>query len=275
VKSRRLRQGGLLAQPGALLPGGPWRAPLVPGEEAARWLAGLPKLLWQLGGGQPATSRAALRLLLDAARYAPRGAPAQQDLVHGASAAAARAAALASSPVAEALGALQPQLAVLLAAPQPAAAKRARAGGEAKPGSKRARGAAAEGPGASLPPAVAPAAAAGARRAARARVPPAGGAAARRPRGAGASGAERDRSAAAAAGTDGAAGAEGGAGGAGGGGRGAGPAEAAARGRAMLPGPLAQLPADCQVCGGRRAHVPGFGMSGLPSPSTCGLCPVC
>jgi len=252
VTGRRLRQGGLLAQPGALLPGGPWAAPLVPGEEAARWLAGLPKLLWQLGGSQPAVSRAALRLLLDAARYAPRGAPAQHDPAP--SPTAARVVAPPENPVAAALGALQPQLAVLLAAPLPAAAKRARAGGEARPGSKRARAAA--GGGAPAAPADAPARAHGA---ARQRAPPppggaAAGAAAPRPRGAGAGGAERGRSATAAAGADGAAGAQGRDSNAGGGGRRPGPAEAAARGRAMLPGPLAQLPTECQVRPARRAR---------------------
>lgn len=39
----------------------------------AGWLAPLPKLLWELGGGAPESSAAALALMLDAARFAPTG----------------------------------------------------------------------------------------------------------------------------------------------------------------------------------------------------------
>ena len=71
----------------------------MPEPEAAAWLRGLPKALWQLGAGRAAASAAALALLHDAARFGPR-----------------------AGPVAGALGALQPQLAVLFTAPAPGAA---------------------------------------------------------------------------------------------------------------------------------------------------------
>jgi hypothetical protein len=61
-------------------------------------LQGLPQLLWELGGSQPATSLAALRMLHDAGRYAQPG-----------------------GPIADALQALQPKLAPLYASALPAA----------------------------------------------------------------------------------------------------------------------------------------------------------
>ena len=38
------------------------------------WLAPLPRVLWDMGAAAPLTSAAALRLMLDAARFAPTGA---------------------------------------------------------------------------------------------------------------------------------------------------------------------------------------------------------
>ncbi len=50
------------------------------------WLSPLPKLLWELGEAAPATSSAALRLMLDAARFAPAGGSAQHGIPCGAAA---------------------------------------------------------------------------------------------------------------------------------------------------------------------------------------------
>jgi pre-rRNA-processing protein IPI1 len=58
-------------------PGG---GPLLQQQEAAAWLAGLPRFLFELGGAAPATSRAALELLLGAARSAPRGSCLEAEL---------------------------------------------------------------------------------------------------------------------------------------------------------------------------------------------------
>lgn len=116
-------QGALLAQPGALLPPAPGAPALVPEPEAAAWLAGLPKALWQLGAGRPAASAAALAMLHDAARFRPRCAPVDSP-VGGAR--------LDGGPVTGALAAQQPQLAVLFAAPAPGAAGGASPKGEAR-----------------------------------------------------------------------------------------------------------------------------------------------
>ena len=96
----------LLADPAAAFyvptPGG---GPLLQHAEVAAWLGGLPRYLFELGSGSPDASRAALRLLLGAARTAPAG-----------------------SPLAAALGELQPQLAPLWAVLLPPG-KAAAAGG--------------------------------------------------------------------------------------------------------------------------------------------------
>lgn len=73
----------------APVPGG---GALLQHEEAAAWLAALPRYLFELGGANPGASEAALRLLLGAARCAPPG-----------------------SALVAALQALQPQLAPLFA----------------------------------------------------------------------------------------------------------------------------------------------------------------
>ena len=61
-------------------------------EDAVGWLQALPRFLYELGPASPPATESGLRLLLDAARYAPPG-----------------------SPLVAALAALQPQMAPLLA----------------------------------------------------------------------------------------------------------------------------------------------------------------
>jgi hypothetical protein len=95
----------LVADPAASLyaPLPPSGEPLVLQEEEAAWVAALPRHLWELGAGAPAAAApAALRLLLDAARHAP-----------------------AAGPLAQALEALQPQLAPLFCVPTPPQAQAA------------------------------------------------------------------------------------------------------------------------------------------------------
>lgn len=97
----------LLVDPAAAFyaptPGG---GPLLQPADAATWLASLPRFLFELGGGNPAASVAALRLLLGAARCAPAG-----------------------SPLAAALQEVQPQLAPLFALLLPPGGKQAAAAG--------------------------------------------------------------------------------------------------------------------------------------------------
>ena len=95
------------------MPPAPGAPALVPEPEAAAWLAGLPKALWQLGAARPAASAAALAMLHDAARFRPRGGT----VINPEGSAAS-----GGGPVTGALAALQPQLAVLFAAPAPGAA---------------------------------------------------------------------------------------------------------------------------------------------------------
>ncbi len=62
----------LLSTPAATLytPLPPTGEPLVLQEEAATWVAAMPRFLWELGTAAPMTTVAALQFLLDAARYA-------------------------------------------------------------------------------------------------------------------------------------------------------------------------------------------------------------
>jgi len=61
----------LLSTPAATLytPLPPTGEPLVLQEEAASWVAAIPRFLWELGTAAPLTTVAALQFLLDAARY--------------------------------------------------------------------------------------------------------------------------------------------------------------------------------------------------------------
>lgn len=58
-----------LCEPAMLLSPSPYAPSTVPLEEAARWVAAMPRFLWELGSSNPGTSMTALRLLLDATRY--------------------------------------------------------------------------------------------------------------------------------------------------------------------------------------------------------------
>lgn len=103
-----------MADPAASLytPLPPTGEPLVLQEEAAAWVAAMPRFLWELGTTSPGSTASALRLLLDAARFAPTAAP--------------------PGPLGAALGALQPQLAPLFAIEVPAgpgATKKGKKGG--------------------------------------------------------------------------------------------------------------------------------------------------
>lgn len=49
--------------------------PLVLQEEAAAWVAAMPRFLWELGASAPATTAAGLHLILDAARFSVPTAP--------------------------------------------------------------------------------------------------------------------------------------------------------------------------------------------------------
>jgi len=60
--------------------GAPLKA-IVPWDLAGSWLQSVPRLLWQLGAAQPATTALALRMMLDCARLAPVGSPVSDLLV--------------------------------------------------------------------------------------------------------------------------------------------------------------------------------------------------
>ncbi|KAK9808862.1 hypothetical protein WJX72_005380 [[Myrmecia] bisecta] len=72
-------QHALLASPEATFyPHPVTGAVLMTEEQAAGWVEAMPRLLWELGSSRPESSRLALRLLLDAGRYAsPNGAISQ------------------------------------------------------------------------------------------------------------------------------------------------------------------------------------------------------
>ena len=196
----------------------------MPEPEAAAWLAGLPKALWQLGAARPAASAAALAMLHDAARFRPRGGPAETPEGVG-------GAGPGGGAVARALGALQPQLAVLFAAPAPSMA-----GGQSPKGGARSDSGKPEAQGKRGPAAAAEALPSKRRKKgqgapASAEQPLPGGPAPRgRPESAGAG---APALAAPAAGARSAAAADGDA--------------AGVRGAATVPGPLARLLAACQV----------------------------